>query len=100
MRRRISWTAGAGRRGRKDQRENGEGREDREIQGLIASLAGDTYHTPELVSTCTGQPVTPGATFADAYVGIMAIAKQAGVPLIINYGVSPFDPLTFAAVLG
>ena len=60
----------------------------------FASLAGDTYHAADLVSTCTGQPVRPGATFADAYVGIMAVAKQAGVPLIINYGVSPFEPRT------
>jgi hypothetical protein len=60
----------------------------------FASLAGDSSHEIDKVSTCTGQPVTPGATFADAYVGIMAVAKQAGVPLIINYGISPFDAHT------
>jgi hypothetical protein len=60
----------------------------------FASFVGDMYHSADLVSTCTGQPVTRGATFADAYVGIMEVAKQAGVPLIINYGISPFDPRT------
>ena len=61
----------------------------------FASLAGDSYHAADEVSTCTRQPVTPGATFADSYIGIMAVAKQAGgVPLIINYGLSPFDTRT------
>ena len=60
----------------------------------FASLTGDPYHAADKFSTCTGQPAKSGATFADAYVGIMALAQQAGVPLIINYGISPFDPRT------
>ncbi len=61
-------------------------------RGWASLTSGDSYHMWNRISTCTGQPVTPGATFANAYVGIMAVAKQAGIPLIINYGISPFDP--------
>ena len=61
-------------------------------RGWASLTSGDSYHMYNKVSTCTGQAVKTGATFADAYVGIMAVAKQAGVPLIINYGISPFEP--------
>jgi hypothetical protein len=61
-------------------------------RGFAALTGLDSYKVSNKVSTCTGQPVTPGATFASTYVGIMNIAKQAGMPLIINYGISPFDP--------
>ena len=36
----------------------------------------------------------PGASFADAYLGIVRNAKVEGLPLIMNYGVSPFDAQT------
>ncbi len=63
-------------------------------RGWASLTSGDSYNMWNKVSTCTGQPTKAGATFADAYVGIMAVAKQAGVPLIINYGISPFEPHT------
>ncbi len=44
-------------------------------------------------STCTQQPVDPGATMSDAYVGMAGVAAGAGLQLMINYGGSPFDPL-------
>ena len=46
------------------------------------------------VSTCTEDPVVPNATFADSYLGMAAEAHRAGLKLMVNYGVSPFDPLT------
>lgn len=46
------------------------------------------------VSTCTDEPVKPGATFADAYVDSTRAVKEAGLELMLNYGVSPLDPTT------
>jgi hypothetical protein len=63
-------------------------------RGDVSLIGDDRYRMADRVSTCTGHPVRPGATFADSYVGIMAVAKEAGVALIINYGISPFDPRT------
>jgi hypothetical protein len=62
-----------------------------------ASLTGidsEDYGVWSKVSTCTDQPVTRGATFADGYVALMRIAQAAGVEIVMNYGVSPFDPQT------
>jgi hypothetical protein len=62
-----------------------------------ASLTGfDTanYGVWDKSSTCTQQPVERGATFADAYVGLMTVARAAGIPVMMNYGVSPFDAQT------
>jgi hypothetical protein len=52
-------------------------------------VANDAWNK---VSTCTEDPVAPDATLADAYVGMAAEVRQAGLDLIVNYGVSPFDP--------
>ncbi len=46
------------------------------------------------VSTCTQNPVTPGATFADAYVGATREAHDVGLEMMMNYGISPFDHST------
>ncbi len=62
-----------------------------------ASLTGiDTERAGiwNLVSSCTEDPVEPGATFADAYLGMAAEAHRAGLKLMFNYGVSPFDEHT------
>ena len=60
-------------------------------RGFAALIGLDSYKVSNKVSTCTGQKVAPAPTFATTYVAIMNIAKQAGMPLIINYGISPFD---------
>jgi hypothetical protein len=62
-----------------------------------ASLTGfdsENYSVWDKVSTCTGSPVQPGATFADSYVGLIEVAREAGMPVMMNYGVSPFDANT------
>jgi hypothetical protein len=41
---------------------------------------------PAAVSTCTGDPVTPGATFADAYARIVRDARAIGLRIVLNYG--------------
>ena len=46
------------------------------------------------VSTCTTDPVKQGATFADAYVGATREAHDAGLEMMMNYGISPFDHST------
>ena len=46
------------------------------------------------VSTCTADPVKPGATFADAYVGATREAHAVGLEMMMNYGISPFDHST------
>jgi hypothetical protein len=43
-------------------------------------------------STCTQDPVKPGAAFADTWVDASGLVKQTGLDLIVNYGLSPFDP--------
>lgn len=43
-------------------------------------------------STCTEDPAVPGATFADAYVGIVRLARATGLGTMVNNGKSPFDP--------
>lgn len=45
------------------------------------------------VSTCTEDPYRKGATFADAYVDTVALARQAGLETMMNNGKSPFDPV-------
>ena len=63
----------------------------------FASLTGfDTEQAGiwNTVSTCTTDPVTRGATLADAYVGMTGEVANAGLELMFNYGVSPFDPQT------
>jgi hypothetical protein len=43
-------------------------------------------------STCTGDPSVPGATLADAYVGLLRVLHESGVQVFMNYGYSPFNP--------
>ena len=43
-------------------------------------------------STCTQDPVRPGAAFADTWIDASGLVKQTGLDLIVNYGLSPFDP--------
>ena len=40
---------------------------------------------PGLVSTCTQQPVAPGATFADAYARVVRAAHAIGLHVVVNY---------------
>lgn len=54
-----------------------------------AALTGPEW---DKVSTCTQDPVRKGATFSDAYVGLMSEVHKAGLKLLQNYGYSPFDP--------
>jgi hypothetical protein len=62
-----------------------------------ASLTGfdaANYGIWDQVSTCTESPAERSATFADAYVGLMDVAREVGMPVMMNYGVSPFDANT------
>jgi hypothetical protein len=43
-------------------------------------------------STCTQDPVRSGAANADTWVDASGLVKQSGLDLIVNYGLSPFDP--------
>lgn len=59
-----------------------------------ASLTGfdaANYGVWDKQSTCTDDPVDDDATFADAYVSIMELAREVDLPVMMNYGVSPFD---------
>jgi hypothetical protein len=63
----------------------------------FAALTGEDVTTSPAwnkTSTCTQDPVDPKATLADAYVGMASEVKHAGLKLIMNYGVSPFDART------
>ncbi len=44
---------------------------------------------PHLKSTCTQDPVQPGATFAQAYAHIVEQAHAMGLRVILNYGMGP-----------
>ena len=62
-----------------------------------AALAGIDRHNYRIwnrQSSCTDNPVLPGATFADSFLQLPALARAAGLRAIINYGVSPFDAST------
>ncbi|MGE3619353.1 MAG: hypothetical protein AB7L84_02730, partial [Acidimicrobiia bacterium] len=62
----------------------------------LAALTGDDATRAGIwdrPSTCTEDPVVPGAPFADAYVGLMGEVHRAGLELFQNYGYSPFHPL-------
>jgi hypothetical protein len=52
-------------------------------RGIVALRHGTL---PRAVSTCTGDPVTPGATFADAYARIVRDARALGLHIVLNYG--------------
>ncbi len=62
-----------------------------------ASLTGNSADDPDIwrqTSTCSRHPITPGATFSDAYVDMARTVRKSGLELMVNYGVSPFDPST------
>jgi hypothetical protein len=56
--------------------------------------AKDTAGRPvwDRVSSCTQDPYKTGATFADAYVNMLALAHAEGLQAMMNNGMSPFDP--------
>lgn len=64
---------------------------DRGHAALIS--AKDASGTPiwNRVSTCTEDPIAPGRTFADAYVGMTASVKGQGLEVMFNYATSPND---------
>jgi hypothetical protein len=43
-------------------------------------------------STCTEEPVRPDATFSQTWIDASGLVKAHGLDLIVNYGLSPFDP--------
>lgn len=55
-------------------------------RGTVALGSGPM---PGLVSGCTTDPITPGATFADAYARIVRDASAIGLRVALNYTVSP-----------
>jgi hypothetical protein len=65
-------------------------------RGFAAMTGQDVTTSPawNKTSTCTQDPVDPKATLSDAYVGMASEVKRAGLKLILNYGVSPFDART------
>lgn len=65
-------------------------------RGYAATTGYDETPSPawNSASTCTQAPVQRGATLADAYVGMASEVKKAGLELMMNYGVSPFDART------
>jgi hypothetical protein len=64
--------------------------------GAALTNASDAAGRPvwSATSSCTDEPYDEGATFADAYVATLALARQAGLRVMLNYGTSPFDPRT------
>lgn len=61
----------------------------------LAALTGYGQEWPPTwyrTSSCTEDPVRPGATFADTWIDVSALVRRAGLKLIVNYGQSPFDP--------
>jgi hypothetical protein len=46
----------------------------------------------DAASSCTDRPYRQNARFADAYVNMLGLAKQRGLGVLLNYGISPFDP--------
>jgi hypothetical protein len=51
----------------------------------IGTLALGTGPMRDKVSTCTQQPVVPGATFADAYARVVVAAHAIGLHVVLNY---------------
>jgi hypothetical protein len=43
-------------------------------------------------SSCTERPVREGATFAQTWIDASGLVEKHGLDLIVNYGLSPFDP--------
>ena len=61
-------------------------------RGAVA-LGASTQDPPVWykTSTCTQSPVHPDAAFADTWIDVSGLVKAAGLDLIQNYGISPFD---------
>jgi hypothetical protein len=61
--------------------------------GAALTSAADAHHRPvwNATSSCTSDPHQKGATFSDAYVATLGLARQAGLKVMLNYGTSPFD---------
>jgi hypothetical protein len=64
---------------------------DRGYAATVAGTAPDGTRIWNRASTCTEDPVAPGARFADRYVAFAAAARQAGLEVMFNTGVSPYD---------
>jgi hypothetical protein len=52
-------------------------------RGTVAMSLGAM---PNQVSSCTSDPVTPGATYGQAYARIIADAHKLGLRVVVNYG--------------
>jgi hypothetical protein len=63
-------------------------------RGFAAMTGIDDQPNPawNKVSTCTGDPVSPNATMSDAYLALASQVRAAGLDVVVNYGMSPFDP--------
>jgi hypothetical protein len=63
--------------------------------GAALTNAPDAQGKPvwDTASSCTGHAHQSGARFADAYVNVLGLAHQAGLRVMVNYGISPFDPV-------
>lgn len=62
-------------------------------RGFAAMTGIDEQPNPawNQASTCTQNPVTPGAPMSDAYLALAAQVRAAGLDVVVNYGMSPFD---------
>jgi len=57
--------------------------------GVFFDHGSDAFGTrrlPPSVSTCTGAPVAPHATYADAFARVMKDAAAVGLHVVVNYG--------------
>jgi hypothetical protein len=54
--------------------------------------------TPRRVSTCTSDPVTRGASYADAYAALVKAAHHLGLRVVLNYGPARLRPDVAGAV--
>lgn len=63
--------------------------------GAALTNAADAHGQPvwDEESSCTKHAHQPRARFADAYVNVLGLAHQAGLNVMLNYGISPFDPV-------
>ena len=63
--------------------------------GAATQNAVDAKGQPvwDAASSCTGHPYRTHARFADAYVNMLGLARQAGLQVMLNTGTSPYDPV-------
>jgi hypothetical protein len=64
--------------------------------GIFVDVGGRAIRGPywNLTSTCTDDPVTPGAKSADAWFALLMRIKAQGLALGVNMGAPTADPLT------